>query len=143
MYKSCELHFRSVTNPVICSFPLLPVKTGQLEWRGSSLSTFLSGENAPYTSRIYLCRAGLHSLCRQASPQRRHLSIAVLGGLSDTLRVPSSSRRVTPALSFCFRSRGGGAVAQGRRSSQGPDQRGVLRQRGGNSRRARESTVTD
>lgn len=44
------------------------------------------------------------------------------------------------SLARC-RSRGGEAGAQGRRSSQGPDRHRFLRQRGGDSGRAGESTV--
>lgn len=42
---------------------------------------------------------------------------------------------------ICFRPRGGRTVAQGRFSSQGPDQHRFLWQRGGNRRGAGENTV--
>lgn len=74
------------------------MKTGQLEARGSSLSTIPSGEKAPYTSRICLWRAQPHSLLSNLPAALPSFHHCVLGGLSE--RVPSSPRRVTPALSF-------------------------------------------
>lgn len=125
-----------------------------LRWEGSSLSTILSGKNAPY---VFCLLSRLKNLPLPFSAPQcvlSHLPAALPPFHHCVLLCRLSERHETRngplVLSLChsrslacFRSHGGEAVAQWRLSSQGPHQRRFLWQRGGNSGRARESTVKD